>query len=428
MEMTNLVLSPEQQDAVDQCVDMSKRIVCVTGQAGTGKTTILKNAYDTLFDTLCNEYGIEPSQYDHENYSSMPFSIRLAAPTGRAAKRIEEATGIRAMTIHHMMRFSMPEDDQEKGLPAHTKHNPLPYTAIFIDEASMLTEELRRQVIDAMLKGCVIRFFGDINQLPPIGSASPFAQDLKRFPSVQLTKNYRSTDGIIDLADRVIKNKMPMSNDQVRIERIATTQTQGFLLKAATEIDFTSDVNQIISPTNKTKHGTETINRMIQQRFNPEQEKIQVFHRDRGTGQLITRTFKRGDKVLWTKNDYNVNIMNGTLGRVMDFDQETGHIILNIEGSDIEIPSQIETFNEFTKERITYDPRHYLDLGYAISTHKAQGSQFDLVMYVLSRSRAATRQNVYTGVTRAKHKLIIVNISGALAYALDNPVDLLKAN
>lgn len=423
--MANIILSVEQQEAVDLCTNMATKIACVTGQAGTGKTTILKNAVDIVFDNLCNEHNFDREAYREEDYLDMPFSIRLCAPTGRAAKRIEEATGIKAMTVHRMLRFSVPETDDEHGLPAYTKHNRMPYDAIFVDEASMLTEELRRQIIDAMKRGCVIRFFGDINQLPPIGSASPFALDLKRFPSVLLTKNYRSTDGIIDLADRVIKNKMPIANEQVTIQRVALTQGSNALISLANEIDFTREANQIICPTNTTKHGTQNINRMIQQRFNPETDKINVYQRDHN-GKIITRSFKRGDKVLWTKNDYNIDLMNGTLGKVIGFDEESGHIFINVEGIDKEIPSQMEAFNPTTGERYTYDPRHRLDLGYAISTHKSQGSQFDFVAFVVSRSRAATRQNVYTAVTRAKHRLHIVNIGGSLSYAIHNKVDIMR--
>lgn len=421
-----IFLSDEQQRAVDLCGDLSVKIACVTGQAGSGKTTTMRKAHDAVEDAFLDTIG-------RDERGEAKFSIRIAAPTGRAAKRVEEATGLKAMTIHRLLRFSTPEDDDDFGLPAYTKMNPMPYDAIFIDEASMLTTELRRSLIDAMKRGSIIRFFGDVNQLPPIGKTdnagrrnpnfSPFAKDLQRFPSVTLTKNYRSTDGIVELSDRIIRNRMPQANSQVTITRVVSTSTGNEILKLAQEIDFTSDNAQIITPTNKTTHGTEPINRTIQQRFNPEKESITVFKRDRD-GQLETRKFKRGDKIIWTDNNYDLDLMNGTLGRVLDFNTETGTIHIAIEGRDLAIPSQLEVFNSFTGEKFTFDPRTQMQLGYAITTHKAQGSQFDTVLFICARSRALNRQNIYTAVTRAKQRLIILNVGGSLAQGLDTKVNI----
>jgi len=416
----------EQLEAITMCADPTIKIACVTGQAGSGKTSILGEAYRQAFDNLCNKFGLDPEEAIRREKDALPFSIQLAAPTGRAAKRIEEATSYKAMTIHRMLRFSVPENDEDKGMPAHTKMNPMPHDFIFIDEASMLTDEIRRSLIDAMKRGSVIRFFGDINQLPPIGSHSPFAVDLKKQPSVTLTENFRSNDGIISLADKVIKNRMPLNNEKVTIQRVVSQHGSLTVLKLAEEIDFTTDVNQIICPTNHTKHGTVNLNRSIQQRFNPNKEKITVYQRNSHDQSMIVKSFKRDDKILWTKNDYNLDLMNGTLGRVLDFDEDTGSIFISVDGRDIEIPSQMETFNPTTGIRYTYDPRHRLDLGYAISTHKSQGSQFHTVCFVCSRSRAATRQNVYTAVTRAAERLHIINIGGSLAYALSNNTDIMK--
>ena len=400
------------------CANTSIRIACVTGQAGSGKTTILEQAVKKIMEELFGPNW----ELDEETKNS--DIVQLCAPTGRAAKRIEEATGIPAKTIHRMLRFSMPVDDEDYGLPKFDKYNKLPHKVILIDEASMLTQDLRRQVIDAMANGAVIRFFGDINQLPPIGSSSPFAEDLKKFPSVTLTKNFRSDDGIISIADSVIKNRMPITNDQVVITRCNSADTTNVVMRLANEIDFTKAENQIICPTKTTSHGCERLNTLIQQKFNPEKEKIHVYQTDRNTKQLITRTFKRGDKIIWDKNDYNLDLMNGTIGHVQSFDTDTGVIVINCDGRDFEIPPKIETYNDITGERYSYDPRHYLLLAYAITTHKSQGSQFDRVCYVVSRSRAATRQNVYTAVTRAKRKVIIINAGGALTHAIANKVDL----
>lgn len=418
-------LSEEQSNGVDLCCDFTKTIACVTGAAGTGKTSVLQVLYERLVDAIIEKYNVSEEEAKE--------LIILAAPTGRAAKRIEEATGISAMTIHRMLRFSVPKDDADFGLPAHNKFNLMPYYAILIDEASMVPQDLRRAMIDAMRRGAVIRFFGDINQLPPVPKEgetpfSPFAQDLQKYPAITLTKNFRSTDGIISLSDRVIKNKMPLQNEQVKIHKISGIQTKSLIMSIAERIDFTSERNQIICPTKTTTYGTVEINRVIQQKFNKNREKITIYHHDRHTDKTTSISFKRGDKILWTKNDYNLNLINGTLGTILDFDEESGDIAINADGRDISIPAKMKTFNPTTGEAYYYDPRLQLDLGYAISTHKSQGSQFDNVLFVLSRSRAASRQNVYTAVTRAKFKIEIINIANALSFALDNLVNIYAKN
>lgn len=411
----NMVLSAEQQDAVDLCTNRNNRIASVTGQAGTGKTTILR----AVFDELASELGV--AEMDFEDIRECP--IFLCAPTGRAAKRIEEATGLAAMTIHRMLRFTTPKDEEDITLPRHDKFNPLPCDVILVDEASMIDESLWRSLVDAMKGGCIVRFFGDVNQLPPVEGKSPFARALEKFPAAWLSHNYRSDDGIISVADRIIKGFMPMANDQVRVHRIKNVDTFGYIRDICNEIDFTVMNRQIISPTNATKYGCEPINTFIQQRYNPEKEKLTVYKKDR-EGNVLTTTFKRGDKVLWTKNNYDLGIMNGTLGIVQTFNKDTGELLVTFDDNDIVIPPSIEGFNPTTGERYRYDPRSQMQLGYAVTTHKSQGSQFDLVLYVISLSRAATRQNVYTAITRAKNNLIILNVSGALATALDKKVEI----
>lgn len=410
-------LSSEQAHASDLCSDTDLRIACVTGQAGTGKTTILKDVYQRAISI----FG--------EQMDSGFSSIRLCAPTGRAAKRIEEATGLQAETIHKMLRFSTPQDDDEVTLPRHDKYHPLPCKVVLVDESSMIPDDLWRAIIDALPRTAVIRFFGDINQLPPIykegKSISPFAVALRKHPTAYLSHNYRSDDGIVAAADRVIKARMPLSNDRVAIHGIKGIDVTRTLTKLCDDIDFTSLDRQIITPTNTTKYGCVTINNLLQQRYNPEIDKIQTFKKDPyEEGGVLIRSFKRNDKIIWTKNDYNLDIMNGTTGTVVDFDHQSGNMMCRFDDKDILIPSTMQGFNPTTGETYPYDPRLLISLGYAVSTHKAQGSQFSDVIYVVSRSRAATRQNVYTGLTRAKNNVIILNISGALSTAIDTLADL----
>ena len=405
---TTIRLSSEQQEAINLCCDMSITIASVTGQAGTGKTTIIEEVVKRLSD----EY---PEKM-----------VQLTAPTGRAAKRIEEATGLQALTCHRALRFSMPEDDEDKGLPSYSRQNKAPYDIILVDEASMVTTELRRALIDAMRKGCIIRWFGDINQLPPVDSpenlkdGSPFGKDLRKYPSVTLTHNYRSDDGIVSASARVIKNQMVIPNDKVRVHNAKRGEGQTTLYSIVKDIDFTSMDNQIICPTKRTVHGTFPINRYIQSKYNSEREAITVYIPNPHEGTVENRLFKRGDKILWTKNDYDLDLMNGTIGRVIDFDEDTGSITCDFDTRDIQIPSQIQKLNPVTGETYSYDPRRNMELAYAITTHASQGSQFNSVLFVLSNSRANVRQNIYTAITRTKFDLSILNISGALSKGIMN--------
>lgn len=396
----SLHMSEEQNDAVTLCTDMAKRIVGVTGRAGCGKTTILKYAYENLKDD-----DITP--------------IALAAPTGRAAKRIQEATGIPAMTIHRMMKYAMPLDDEDAGLPAHNKDNPLPYRAIFIDEASMVDNDLYRNVIDAMPNGSVIRFFGDANQLPPVKGDSPFLKILDKWPSIELTHNFRSSDGIVSCATSILEGRTPRANDKFNILSIGA----GDMLAAAEEFidDSYRGLNsQIIIPTKKGKYGTSGVNHYLQQKLNPKGERLRVNYPDpddeAGT---ITMEWRVGDKVIQTKNDYQLKLFNGQIGHVTGIDTDDGTIVCQFEEREYVYPCILETFDEARgRSLFRYDPRKNLELAYAVTTHKAQGSEFETILLMLNRSWVLNRANFYTAVTRAKSKVHCLMGPGALQAAM----------
>lgn len=392
--------SEEQQQAIDLCCDQSKRLVGVTGEAGTGKTTILRAAYETIIDK-----GI------------LRENICLCAPTGRAAKRIQEATGIRAVTIHRMMRYSMPDDEDDISLPAHDKNNPLPYSWIFVDEASMISEELYRAVIDAMPTGSVIRFFGDVNQLPPVQGLSPFKGVLEKWPSATLTHNFRSDDGIVAAARNILQGRAPQPNDKFTMLNPGT----GNLLVAMDE--FINDTyrgltSQIIIPTKKGKYGTFAVNRYMQQRLNNKSRSIRLIY-ETPEGDSEERIFRVGDKVIWTKNDYIMKLFNGMIGWIVDINDDTGDIIVNFEDRDVVVPPLQSQYDaKRGREIFKYDPRQYLDLAYAITTHKAQGSEFSTVLLLLNRSFVLNRANFYTAVTRAKNNVICLLGPGGLSAAM----------
>lgn len=387
--------SEEQQGAIDLCGDRKNKLVGVTGEAGTGKTTILRAVSDALDDG----------------------EVARCAPTGRASKRIQEATGKPAMTIHRMLRYSMPADDEEFGLPAYDKWNKMPYDTILVDEASMVPEDLYRNIIDAMKPGSVIRFFGDANQLPPVQGASPFLKILEKYPAATLTHNYRSDDGVVEAARAIIRGRTPQANDQFQ----AISPGQGNLLPAADR--FIDDTyrgmnSQIIIPTKKGKYGTFVVNRWVQNKLNPNGKQIRLVY-EIENGEKEERVFRVGDKVIWTKNDYNVGLMNGQIGWISDVDTDSGDIICTFDDREKIIPPTQPVYDPQTgRQQYTYDPRKNLDLAYAITTHKSQGSEFKNVLILLNRSFVLNRANFYTAVTRAKDKVICLYGPGGLQAAM----------
>ncbi len=180
-----------QQEAIERCLDINSnnRIVSVSGQAGTGKTSLIKDTHATL--------------------QSLGYRVDVLAPTGKAAKRVHEATNIRARTCHMGLEYTSPSDiDEETGqpigetIPKRDKKNPLDADVVIVDEYMMVNWELHRNLIDALKSGACIRMFGDVNQLPPIESNAklrdkdaPFEEMMKKFASTQLQEVYRQGEG-----------------------------------------------------------------------------------------------------------------------------------------------------------------------------------------------------------------------------------------
>lgn len=395
--MENLLLSEEQLEAGDLCTDRGKKLVGVTGEAGTGKTTLLK--------------------YVVENLDMDPTKIRLCAPTGRAAKRIQEATGIPAMTIHRMMRWSMPEDDDEMGLPSYDRFNKLPYDAVVVDETSMVDDDLYRAIIDAMHSRAIVRFFGDANQLPPVHGKSPFLRLLEKFPSVKLTKNFRSEDGIISAARDILRGRVPTINDQFNMFNPGQEFNMLAIIDEYTNDSYRGMNGQVIIPTRVGKYGCETINNYMQQKHNGTGPVLKLRYKAFDDN-IEERRFRTGDKIIWNKNDYKLNLFNGMIGWITEFDKETGDIWCNFDGRDKLIPPHLESYDPAGRAIFQYDPRKNIELAYAITTHKAQGSEFDNVLLILNRSKVLNRANFYTAVTRAKNSINVVLGTGALHVAM----------
>jgi len=404
-----------QSQAVTLCCDSTKNIVSVTGQAGTGKTTIMKKVYEAFINA--------------------GHSVALAAPTGKAAKRIAEATGIDAMTLHRLLEFTHPGDPDPKtgkvigvSVPRRNRENRLEYTVVLVDEASMINQELYRDLIDALPPGGVIRFFGDVNQLPPIEQRddykkmpSPFSKLLKDFPSVMLTNIYRQGEGsgVVKNGHRILHGMVPQQFDDFKliIGRPHLPNTLIELIKNE-GIDFNSLDNQIITPTNKGWIGQVALNQAIQKLLKGDQmyEAVLMPREKWDKNDLFVVT---GDKVIWKKNEYNLGIFNGETGIIKDLDNDC--VTVDFGDRVVSVPPWIE-YTTPDGQIKGYDPRVNIYLAYALTTHSCQGSEYQHVVYVMDRScwGLLIRGNFYTAVSRARKKAWVISDNAALQRSVVN--------
>jgi exodeoxyribonuclease V alpha subunit len=388
-------LSIQQENAVDICCDLTNPIACVTGGAGVGKTLVMGRVYEEL--------------------RKMNRSIALCAPTGRAAKRIEELTGIKAKTVHRLLEFPQPDEEGDPTIPRRDRQHPLEKDVVIVDESSMISPSLYRYLMDALPKGGVIRWFGDNNQLPPVEEGKPpFITLLKEFPSIELTYNYRSGDALIENARRILYGQLPRRNPFFEI--IYTDQPISTLIEFVTR-HFTQDDHQVIMPTRKGKAGTVRVNPSIQMRFNSKGPMLRLNRFDAKEAPLAVRP---KDKFIWVKNDYKLNLYNGEIGYVDWVDADAGELGIVTGDRTVVVPPRIKTYDSYRGHIIQYDPRKQIELGYAITTHKAQGSEFDVIVYCMSRAQAwlLNRRNFYTAVTRAKRQVILITDRRSMSLSM----------
>jgi ATP-dependent exoDNAse (exonuclease V), alpha subunit - helicase superfamily I member len=428
-------LDVEQQRAVDMCTDYTKRLVAVTGEAGTGKTTIIKNTCDIL----------------SEHAGGGNFTI--AAPTGKAARRIREATGYPAQTIHKLLEFNRPDVDEETGeatsvsQPSRTRHHPLDQRIIIVDEYAMVSTGLHRDLVSAIPSGGCLRVFGDVRQLPPIENndladpTSPFQRCLEMPNTFTLQNIYRQAEGngIIEAARRITRGQFFGSNPDVEIRlHDAVLHSLYTKLDDDKSIDWCSLDNQIISPARKSDIGTIRLNSILQARFNPEMPGKTELPRNKWEAK--NRVFVSiGDKVVCNTNSYDLRdyserfaeydangvgligsfipcpdtkqMLNGEVGRILNIDE---YGVLEIDFGDrvVELPPRINDYNMRKRFHYHYDPRKAIELAYALTTHKCQGSQYDNIIYCMASCAFfnLSRPNFYTGITRAaKHATILTD-------------------
>lgn len=405
-------LDDVQRSAVEACCDATKRIVAVTGEAGTGKTTILKYAYEALVRS--------------------GYRVALCAPTGKAAKRIREATGIPAKTIHMLLEYTHPGERNPKtgeyfgySFPRRDNTNPLPFDFVFADEYAMVTWEMHGALMAALPRKIVhgkevlptgsIRMFGDAHQLPPIekdksllSKPSPFETMLKKFPSFELLTQYRQGEGsgILENGRRIMVGRAPQSMADCRIY---VTDNPIAALSRYVDKRYMTTEYQVITPSNKTWVGTLALNGMLQNMLRDRDPSLGWISLPRHKWVKSEVVVAPGDKVIITNNDYDLGVFNGESGIITAIEQgET--LVIDLGDRVVKIPPEIEKRNQYGRMYFI-DPRRDIDLAYAITTHKAQGSEYKEVVYVLNRSTCygQNRRNFYTGITRAREKAIVLS-------------------
>lgn len=402
MEKTDGITYAEtQREAIKTAV--SRGILVLTGGPGTGKTTTL-NGILQLFE----KQGLD---------------IALAAPTGRAAKRMTELTGREAKTIHRLLEVEW--DGKDQPVFKRNLRNPLDCEALVLDELSMVDISLFASLLQALPFGCRLIMVGDSDQLPPVGAGNVLADLIASglLPVVELHEVFRQAMGslIVTNAHRIVAGEMPVldrkDGDFFLMERpnpFAAVKTVAELyakrLPDAYKYSPQNDI-QVLCPSKKGEAGTVHLNKMLQELVNPpvEEKKELTFG---------FRTFRVGDKVMQTKNNYDIVWEKP--------DGETGEGIFNgdigvIENIDIHTETVQICFDDrsavFAKEQMTE-----IELAYAVTVHKSQGSEFPAVIIpvVSVLPNLCYRNLLYTAVTRAKQLLILVGTRTEIQKMVEN--------
>ncbi|MBU2699138.1 exodeoxyribonuclease V alpha subunit [Sporomusaceae bacterium BoRhaA] len=362
-------------------------ILVLTGGPGTGKTTTVRGILELL--------------------SAQGFKILLGAPTGRAAKRLSEATGREAMTVHRLLEST----GGSKGAPyfARNEDNPLDADAVILDEVSMMDIQLMSHFVQALPTGCRLVLVGDVDQLPAVGPGSVL-QDMIRseaVPVVRLTEVFRQAgeSQIVVNAHRINQGLIPQCNSadfQFIEQRNEAEIVREIVALCASELpqdgyDWAREV-QVLSPMHRLECGVENLNKQLQAVLNPmTPDKAQIV----SDGQLL----RSGDKVMQIRNNYEKSVFNGDIGYIEHLDSEKA-IVTYPEGTVVYDKSELDE----------------LHLAYAMSVHKSQGSEYAVVVMPLTAGhvRMLQRNLLYTAVTRAKEKVILLGTKAALNTAVAN--------
>ncbi len=387
---TGITLAEQQRQAVEAVLEHG--LFVLTGGPGTGKTTVIRAMLDIL-----EQQGLE---------------ILLGAPTGRAAKRLSEATNRGACTVHRMLEAGGNPEEGGSGF-GRNQDEPLEADVIILDEVSMMDIVLMKHFLEAVPDGTHLILVGDVDQLPAVGPGSVL-QDIIRsgvVPKICLTEVFRQSDDstIVLNAHAINAGRLPQcsrekGSDFIFIEQnnadwaeqqiVALCKT--YLPKMGYEPMY--DV-QVLSPMHRNACGVERLNQLLQNAMNPLQEDMPEVVNG-------SRSFRLGDKVMQNKNNYDKGVFNGDIGYIVDL--EPGRMLVHF-GEELEAEYESSEFNQ-------------LQLAYCMTVHKSQGSEYPVVVLPLVSSHYIMLQRnlLYTAVTRAKKLVILIGSKAALNTAVEN--------
>lgn len=386
-----IILADKQREAIKRL--MTEQVLILTGGPGTGKTTVVKAMIDI---------------YKEINPKAV---IRLCAPTGRASRRLEEATGYEAMTIHRLIGY------RQGDLPEFNAKNKLAGDLIIVDEVSMADLQITYWLINALEYNAKVLFIGDVDQLPSVGSGNVLHDLIQSgLPTVQLTDVFRQAEEsqIVTNAHRINNGKTLLidsdKNDFYFIKQEDPVRISELIIKSAkrfTELGYSLEDILVLSPMRKGDAGTNVLNERLRDVLNPKSNQKQEL-------KLNQRFFREGDKVMQNRNNTDKDVFNGEIGIVRSITKE-----LNSDDEYIDV-----MYCEFDDKIIKYyrDDCKELELAYAITIHKSQGGEAPIVIMPVTTSHyiMLARNLYYTGITRAKEKVVLIGTDKAMNIAIKN--------
>ncbi|MDN6734878.1 MAG: ATP-dependent RecD-like DNA helicase [Tetragenococcus koreensis] len=392
-----IVYGNSQEEAIKEAIRAP--LFILTGGPGTGKTTVISGIVQ-LFAEL-NDIDLDPSQYSEET-----FPILLAAPTGRAAKRMNETTGLPSSTIHRLLGLNGRENKAKNTAPKELEGGLL-----IVDEMSMVDTWLANTLFKAIPDNMQVIFVGDKDQLPSVGPGQVLHDllEIPEIPQKELTEIYRQGDGssIIPLAHEIKNGQLPNDFMQNQKDRsyfaCQVQQIEPLISKVALKAKqkgFTPQDIQVLAPMYKGPAGINALNKMMQEIFNSNADgtKKEVIFND--------TAYRIGDKVLQLVNSPEDNVFNGDMGEITgiiyakDSEDKVDQLVIAFDANEV-----IYKRNEWNK----------ITLSYCCSIHKAQGSEFKMVILPMVNqfSRMLQRNLLYTAVTRSKEMLILLGETSA---------------
>lgn len=379
-----------QREAVWQAA--CSKVFILTGGPGTGKTTISKAILHW--------------------FRSQKMKVRLASPTGRAAKRLSEVTGYEAMTIHRLLEF-----DPHHKLFQKNEAEPLECDVLMLDEISMVDMQLFSHVLRALTQNCRLILIGDSDQLPSVGAGAVLDELLQSacIPSVELSEIYRQAQSsrIVQNAHAVNHGQLPQllpptgrnrNEDAFYMAAHGPDQiVQNLLDLVARRLPaagYKSEDIQVLCPMKRGPIGTQALNEALQDALNPARPDVPELKAGH-------RSFRLGDRVMQLKNNYDHEIFNGDLGEITRVNRQSRSLVVQFSDKRVEIEQ---------------DNLKELDLAYALTIHKSQGAEFPVVVLTLSRQHYIMLQRnlLYTGMTRAQKLLVLMGENSAIQRAVEN--------